>query len=386
MKFLWNNKVRRARSSLLWSISTAPVDPTVYPFLIIDAFNGAASFTSITATGWDLDIDEPPAEKIINLLSTPSGGTLNAFSLFEMANGVNGDLALPPLPHTITTAGQIPTITTGDGLHSITATTLKWANFSSGADMNSLETLDLPALKGGELIFQNLYLADYGRTNFPAYAGNDATLGSFNIYVTCDNLTLDFPVMLKISSIYVSANSVDPVYDCTMPLLNEVAQYVGIYADVTSNISLPSLTNLGSGGAALASHLWGDAIIMPLVLMPNNVSASLTLGNTTTGVSLFYLALTSMRNSSLYIYMQAFPSPFQIFAVVQTVGTVGNIYIRFDAGFPSPLTNADTIWTHLDAKLPSGGTTTIDAPTPTLGVANAARTNLVLKGYTCSFT
>lgn len=84
--------------------------------------------------------------------------------------------------------------------------------------------------------------------------------------------------------------------------------------------------------------------------------------------------------------MQAFPSPFQIFAVVQTVGTVGNIYIRFDAGFPSPLTNADTIWTHLDAKLPSGGTTTIDAPTPTLGVANAARTNLVLKGYTCSFT
>jgi hypothetical protein len=387
MRLLWNNKVRRARSSLLWSIVTAPVDPTVYPFLIIDAFNGAAVFTSITAAGWNLDIVNAPAEKIINLLSTPSGGILNAFSLFQMTNGVNGDLALPPLPHTITTAGQIPTISTGDGLYSITATTLKWANFSYGTDMNSLETLDLPALKGGELVLQNIPLADYGRTNFPAYIGNDAIFGNFNIDVTCDNLTLDFPAMLKISSIYVASNNVDPVYDCTMPLLNEVAEYVGIYADVTSNISLPSLTNLGSSGAALASTIYGDAIIMPLALMPDNTGASLTLGkSTTTGVSLFYLALTSMRNSSLFIYMQAFPSPFQIFATVQTAGTVGNIYIRFDAGFPSPLTNADTIWSHLDAKLPSGGTTTIDAPTPTLGASNVAYGNLVGKGYTCAFT
>ena len=84
--------------------------------------------------------------------------------------------------------------------------------------------------------------------------------------------------------------------------------------------------------------------------------------------------------------MRAFPSLFQIFASMQTAGTVGNIYIRFDTGFPSPLTRADTIWSHLDANLPSGGTTTIYAPTPTLGVANAARSNLVIKGYTCSFT
>ena len=191
MKFLWNNKVRRARSSLLWSILTAPVDPTVYPFLIIDAASGAASFTLIIATGWDLDIVDAPSERIINLLSTPSGGTLNAFSLFQMANGVNGDLALPPLPHTITTAGQIPTITGGDGLYSITATTLKWANFTNSTDLNSLETLDLPALKGGELNFNNIPLADYGRTNFPAYVGNDATFGNFNIYVikSVPNLT-----------------------------------------------------------------------------------------------------------------------------------------------------------------------------------------------------
>ena len=385
MKFLWNNKVRRARSSLLWSISTAPVDPTVYPFLIIDAVNGSASFTSITATGWDLDIVDAPSERIITLLSTPSGGTLNAFSLFQMSNGVNGDLALPPLPHTITTAGQIPTITGGDGLYSITATTLKWANFTNSADLNSLETLDLPALIGGELVFQNIPLADYGRTNFPAYVGNDATFGNFNIYVTCDNLTLDFPAMLKISSIYVAANNVDPVYDCTMPLLNEVTGYVGIYANTTSNISLPSLTNLGSGGAALASTIYGDAIVMPLALMPDNVSASLTLGNVlSSGVSSFFLALTSMRNSSLFIYMQAFPSPFQIFAVVQTAATVGPIWIKFAGGMS--LLSADEVWDHLDAKLPSGGTTTIAGPVPTLGVANVAYNNLVTKGYTCSFT
>lgn len=372
---------------LFFSGVRGEVDPTVYPFLIIDAINGAAVFTSITATGWDLDIVDAPGERIISLLSTPSGGTLNAFSLFQMSNGVNGDLALPPLPHTITTAGQIPTITAGDSLYSITATTLKWVTFDNSADLNSLETLDLPALKGGDLTFNNISLADYGRTNFPAYVGNDATFGNFNIYVTCDNLTLDFPVMLKISTIYVLANTVDPVYDCTMPLLNEVNQYVAIYADVTSNISLPSLTNLGSSGAGLASTIYGDAVVMPLALMPDSASASLTLGNsTTTGVSSFYLALTSMRTSSLYIYMQAFPSPFQIFATVQTAGTVGPIYIRFDAGFPSPLTNADTIWAHLDAKLPSGGTTTIAAPTPTLGAANVAYSNLVAKGYTCSFT
>jgi hypothetical protein len=370
---------------LLWSISTAPIDPTVYPFLIIDAVNGNASFTSITATGWDLDIDEPPAEKIINLLSTPSGGTLNAFSLFEMANGVNGDLALPPLPHTITTAGQIPTITAGDSLNSITATTLKWANFTNSADLNSLQTLDLPALKGGELNFNNIPLADYGRTNFPAYVGNDATFGNFGIYVSCDNLTLDFPVMLKISTIYAVANTVDPVYDCTMPLLNEVTQYVGIYADTTSIISLPSLTNLGSSGAAYASTIYGDAIIMPLALMPDNVSASLTLGNVlSSGVSSFFLALTSMRNSSLFIYMQAFPSPFQIFAVVQTAATVGPIWIKFAGGMS--LLSADEVWDHLDAKLPIGGTTTIAGPVPTLGVANVAYSNLVTKGYTCSFT
>lgn len=385
MKFLWNNKVRRARSSLLWSISTAPIDPTVYPFLIIDAVNGSAISTSITAAGWDLDIVDAPAQRTINLISTPSGGTLNAFSSFEIPNNVNGDLALPPLPHTITTAGQIPTIFEGDGLYSITATTLKYVNFD-GNDANNLQTLSLPALKGGNLRFTNTSLVDYGRTAFPAYVGNDATFGNFEIIVYADGITMDFPVMLKIQSIFAGANNVDPVYDCTMPLLNEVTRNIEITADTTSVISLPSLTNLGSGGLALASHLWGDAIDMPLALMPNNAGSSLTLGNATTGVSLFYLALTSMRTSSLYIYMQAFPSPFQIFATVQTAGTVGPIYIRFDAGFPSPLPNADTIWAHLDAKLPSGGTTTIAAPTPTLGAANVAYDNLVTKGYTCSFT
>lgn len=124
---------------------------------------------------------------------------------------------------------------------------------------------------------------------------------------------------------------------------------------------------------------------MPLALMPDNVSASLTLGNVlSSGVSSFFLALTSMRNSSLFIYMQAFPSPFQIFAIVQTAATVGPIWIKFAGGMS--LLSADEVWDHLDAKLPSGGTTTIAGPVPTLGVANVARTNLVAKGYTCSFT
>lgn len=374
-------------SAYLLFFSGGSGDPTVYPFLIIDAVGGAAAFTSITAAGWNLDIIIGPGEKIINLLSTPPGGTLNAFSLFQMTNGVNGDLALPPLPHTITTAGQIPTISGGDSLTSITATTLKWAHFDNTTDLNNLETLDVPALKGGNLTFNNIPLADYGRTNFPAYVGNDATFGNFEIYVTCDNLTFDFPVMTKIKSISVFPNIANPVYDCTMPLLNEVIEFVVIEADTGSIISLPSLTNLGSGAFAQASIIWGDVIIMPLTLLPNNASASLSLGHpSVTGVSDFYFALTNMRNCSLDIYMSAFPSVFQIFATVQTAGTVGSIYIRFDAGFPSPLTRADTIWAHLDAKLPSGGTTTIAAPAPTLGVANAARSNLVTKGYTCSFT
>ena len=81
--------------------------------------------------------------------------------------------------------------------------------------------------------------------------------------------------------------------------------------------------------------------------------------------------------------MAVLPSPFQIFATVQTVGTVGYMYITLATQI---LADGATIWAHLDAKLPSGGTTTIEAPEPTGLTANASYLSLVGKGYTCSFT
>ncbi|CAB4146287.1 hypothetical protein UFOVP1319_50 [uncultured Caudovirales phage] len=363
---------------------SVPTTAITYPFLIISVSQGSVEYTFITAPGWNLAVVTnltPPQTRTIHLLSRPTGGTLNAFTAFQTTSNSAG-LVIPPFPHTINSAGQIPTIYESDGLQSITATTLKYVNFN-GNDANSLQTLSLPALKGGNLRFSNTDLANHGRTAFPAYVGNNATFGNFEIMVIADGVTMDFPVMTKIKSITVGPNTADPLYDCTMPLLNEVTDNVIIEADPTSNISLPSLVNLGSSGLNLNSRIWGDAIVMPLALLTDNSSASLTLGTSSNGVSSFYLAITSMRQCRLYIEMAVLPSPFQIFATVQTVGTVGYMYITLATQI---LADGATIWAHLDAKLPSGGTTTIEAPEPTGLTANASYLSLVGKGYTCSFT
>jgi hypothetical protein len=346
MRFLWNNAKRKARQIVAW-IAGYP-NTIAYPFTIRTGTGSSTAFT--TSPSWSIN----DSSGTYTLTAAPVGNTINGLSQIT-CNGANEYITIPPLADSgIRTLG----LSINGSTISVSAPTLKKANFSSGSvDMYQLETLNLPSLEEGNIALINTNFSSV--VLFPSYIGG----GSYTVDIDINDVNVDFPNLLSLYYLRVFAyNS----YAGNFLKLTTIAKLDFFIAGGIANFPLlESLTDNDHQSGVEASEVYGK--------FTNSVS--------TISFSLIdHIEILMLDGSIIVQFNNGVGSPFSLFA---SGATIGEIEITSVNG--GTLADWDTLFDHANSRI-SIGIGTFTAPTPTDGYANLNVEGLVTKGFTVILT
>lgn len=379
MKFLWNNASRRSRQSFLWR---RPSGGIVYPFKIWEGSETSIP-TFVTSPAWNTLLSGP-AYKNLNLLSAPTGNTLDGLSSIGATEvSYYGIVTLPPL---VASLSVTLNFSISDRATSISSPTVRAMNLGyPDFDVDQLTYMDFPKWEVGSFSLNNFNSVSPSTTrfSFPEYRGIGIGVPqAANLFLNDGIHNFDFPKLVALYALNLENSDPDTYpFTCTFPVLATVESLYITQCTTTGNgkvINLPSLTTVSGIDNC---YVLADSFYAPLFTTVG-VGSNVTFGEN--GARLYNLdvGLNILAGRVLYVWMDNIAGIFNLFSGSINTGH-GDIWIYVTT---VTLAQADSLWQTLADTLFTGGPYSINAPQPTLGILDLNVTILQGRGYTCGFT
>ena len=320
----------------------------------------------------------------MNLLSAPAGNTLDGLTdIGAMEPNYQGIVTLPPLSSSLSVTLNF---SISDQVTSISSPTVRSMNLGyPNYDADQLVYMDFPKWEVGSFSLNNFNSVSLStRFSFPEYRGNGITAPTqyADLILTDCICNFDFPKLVALYSLNLQ-NSNPPNYPftCTFPLLATVVDHYIEQCTTTGNgkvINLPALTTVSGIGNC---YVLADSFYAPLFTTVG-AGPNVTFGSSTARLYNLNVGLNSLTGRVLFVYMDNITGVFNLFNGVINTGH-GDIWIYVTT---ITLAEADALWQTLADTFFTGGSYTINAPTPTAGLSDPNIVILLARGYTCAFT